>query len=164
VTVAQAILESATPPQPNGSGGWGTSSLYVQANNPFGIKFSQADAEYGSFDAPTFEIILGQRQNVMAEFQKYPDLATAFKEHARLLLSKPQIVAAIPQGWVAVCDALGPPPGAKPGFYQDATHCGYSTSPAYSLTLQELVSECRLTDPRALGWYATGADPAQKPF
>jgi flagellum-specific peptidoglycan hydrolase FlgJ len=34
VTLAQAILESAT------SAGWGTSSLFRIANNPFGIKFS----------------------------------------------------------------------------------------------------------------------------
>ena len=34
VTLAQAILESATP------AGWGSSTLYRLANNPFGIKYS----------------------------------------------------------------------------------------------------------------------------
>src|SRR5579863_10101915 len=65
VTIAQAILESAT------SAGWGTSSLFRLANNPFGIKYehfpkpspagpqgtaSDLTMTYGAFDAETWEI------------------------------------------------------------------------------------------------------------
>ena len=53
VTLAQAILESATP-----QFGWGSSSLFRLANNPFGIKYEHlgaADSGPGKGDS-TFRI------------------------------------------------------------------------------------------------------------
>jgi flagellum-specific peptidoglycan hydrolase FlgJ len=50
VTVAQAILESATP-----QFGWGSSSLFRLANNPFGIKYSHFFAARTSLTARPVE-------------------------------------------------------------------------------------------------------------
>jgi len=46
VTIAQAILESATP-----KFGWGSSELFRIANNPFGIKYSHFVAGLGVRDS-----------------------------------------------------------------------------------------------------------------
>jgi flagellum-specific peptidoglycan hydrolase FlgJ len=52
VTMAQAILESATP-----KFGWGSSSLFRLANNPFGIKYAHFGAGgSGLGKTPTFGI------------------------------------------------------------------------------------------------------------
>ena len=168
MAVAQGCLEAATIPKPDGSGGWGTSTLYVQANNPFGIKFSQHDADYGFFDAPTWEVINGQKENCMAEFQRYPSLDVAIAEHQALLLHRPCVVAALAVGFEAVADALGPwTPGdiakMKALPPQTPDHADYSTSPTYPATLKTLANQLRLADPRAVQWWATGADPALKP-
>jgi flagellum-specific peptidoglycan hydrolase FlgJ len=89
VTIAQAILESATP-----KFGWGSSELFRIANNPFGIKYCHFPSgdrvigrsgereksdhpitgspghpiseDYGAFDAPTWEIENGQKKVMIA--------------------------------------------------------------------------------------------------
>ena len=213
VTIAQAILESATP-----QFGWGSSSLFRVANNPFGIKYchlgsgdqeigrsgeqtdrgrrgdnktaEQADAagtgslphvntslqingsldprstpstdhpippDYGHFDAQTWEIENGQKKVVVAQFQRFPNLAEAFAAHAQLLRG-PRYRPAfeVRDDWKQFAERLGPKSSPL-----DSEHCGYSTNPSYSAELIKLVELYRLNDPRALRWYATGVDPYQ---
>ena len=162
VTIAQACIEAATPPEPGDvgavtdKGGWGTSPLYLSQNNPFGIQFSQRDAEYGFFDYQSWEIENGQKVKKIEHFQKYPDLQTAIQDHQRLLLMKQAVIHALLHAtgsmpWLAVCAALCPPLG------------NYSTNPLYVMTLQSIITHCRLDDDRMLAWYATGEDPARRP-
>lgn len=193
VTLAQAILESATP------AGWGSSTLFRLANNPFGIKYSHLSTTvrsgivekvekvkevenagvpahvssssslthstsstsltppdpYGAFDAATWEIENGQKKVVSAEFQRFPNLDEAFRAHALLLRSPRYRPAFAVRGdWKRFAERLGPKISPL-----DREHCGYSTSPSYSAELVRLVTLCRLDDPRAAEWYATGNDP-----
>ena len=81
VSIAQCIAESAT------RSGWWTSRLYRVKNNPFGIKLGHRQgADYGHFDAATWEIVDGKKIEVIAEFQTFPNLREAFIAHAALLL------------------------------------------------------------------------------
>ncbi len=195
VTIAQAILESATPQL-----GWGSSTLFRLANNPFGIKYchfgpdhspsAQASTQqanpahrktipdsefripatapeksssesliptedYGHFDAETWEIENGQKKYILAQFQRFPNLAEAFRAHA-LLLRGPRYQPAFEAraDWKQFAERLGPKTSQL-----DPDHCGYSTNPSYSADLIRLVNLYRLNDPRALQWYATGEDP-----
>jgi flagellum-specific peptidoglycan hydrolase FlgJ len=155
VSVCQFCLESATPPKRDGSGGWFTSMLsQPPVNNPFGIKKMQKYEEYGEFSEDSWEISNGSRVQKEEVFQKFPDLATAFKAHQELLCAKPQVQAALTrQDWIAIAAALGPP--------IDELHCGYSTNPAYAKILAMIGSEAALDDPGKVEWYA-GAAPAQE--
>ncbi len=201
ITLAQAILESATP-----RFGWGSSRLFRLANNPFGIKYSHrpgvesqklkvesalessnlkvqsqgavvsavstlnsqpltsslnsqlstsAPEDYGHFDVATWEFINGQKKEVFAQFQRFPDLTEAFKAHARLLLSPHYRPAyEVRHDWKQFAERLGPKKSQ-----QDTDHCGYSTNPSYSALLINLVNTYRLDDPRAQEWLSTGKDP-----
>jgi flagellum-specific peptidoglycan hydrolase FlgJ len=178
VTMAQAILESATP-----KFGWGSSVLFRLANNPFGIKYCHWESggreigrsgeqgkndrpiagssdhpipqAYGAFEAPTWEIANGQKQAVMAQFERFPNLDEAFRAHARLLRGPRYRPAfAVRDDWKQFAERLGPKTSPR-----DTEHCGYSTNPSYSAELITLVSRYRLNDPRALAWYAAGMDP-----
>jgi flagellum-specific peptidoglycan hydrolase FlgJ len=178
VTMAQAILESATP-----RFGWGSSVLFRLANNPFGIKYCHWESgeqesgrsgeqgktdhpitgssdhpipqPYGAFDAPTWEIENGQKKVGIAQFERFPNLDEAFRAHA-LLLQTPRYrpAFAVRDDWKQFAERLGPKTSPL-----DAEHCGYSTNPGYSAELIALVSRYRLDDPRALQWFATGRDP-----
>lgn len=162
ITIAQAIAESAT------SAGWGTSRLFRNANNPFGIKYAhrQGAEDYGHFDAATWEAEDGKKIETIAQFQRFPDLREAFAAHALLLLRphyRPCMDAlsdpAIPDPIAKIqkfAERLGPKTSAN-----DSEHCGYSTNPDYSALLMKLIEEFRLDDERALEWYASGRDPAQ---
>ncbi len=151
VTIAQSILESAT------SAGWGTSSLFRLANNPFGIKYAHFAPlqEYGHFDSDTWEIVNGQRQDVIAQFQRFPSLTAAFEAHARLLCSnRYESAYAARHDWRQFVERLGPKTSQL-----DSTHCGYSTNPQYGPALIELVDLYHLDDPRAIEWL-TASDSA----
>ena len=165
ITIAQAILESATPKY-----GWGSSTLFRLANNPFGIKYrhfgpgdrspDHAISAYGHFDAATWEIVNGQKKTEITEFQCFPNLDEAFRAHA-LLLRGPryQPAFAVRADWKQFAERLGPKSSPL-----DTEHCGYSTNPSYSAELIELVTLYRLNDPRALQWFATGEDPGPAPL
>jgi len=146
VTIAQSIFESAT------AAGWGTSSLFTQANNPFGIQYHhlQDGAEgYGEFDVESWEVENGQRVNQMEKFQKYPDLAAAFADHGRLLQT-PRYAPAyslIPD-WRGFAVALGPKESPT-----DKQHAGYSTNPGYGPSLINAVNIYKLDDPTTLAAY-----------
>jgi len=71
VTMAQWADESA----------WGT-RVPTGSNNPFGIKALDGEPFVTSM---THEVVKGVRQYVQARFRKYPSLAAAFTDHARLL-------------------------------------------------------------------------------
>jgi flagellum-specific peptidoglycan hydrolase FlgJ len=177
ITLAQAILESATP-----RFGWGSSRLFRLANNPFGIKYSHLESvdreigrsgeqktpdhqiagspahpieDYGHFDASTWEVQNGHRKEIVAQFQRFPNLTEAFRAHARLLLS-PRYRPAyeVRRDWKQFAERLGPKQSEH-----DADHCGYSTNPGYSAQLINLVETYRLDDRRALEWLASGKDP-----
>ena len=125
-------------------------------NNPFGIKFSDRspDAQYGHFDVQTYEVIHGQRQEVPAEFQKFPDLREAFTAHCLLLMTPWYRAAYAERGnWQKFAALLGPKTPANPQA------CGYSTQPEYAARLMGAVKDYGLNDPRVLAWYATGTDP-----
>jgi|SRR5579862_5315497 len=177
VTMAQAILESATP------AGWGSSILFRLANNPFGIKYEHLGShpptiesssnrtigrpidhtkpgqptlqQYGHFDAETWEIVNGEKKEMMAQFQRFPNLNVAFVAHAQLLCS-PHYRDAFEarHDWKQFAERLGPKTSSL-----DKEHCGYSTNPSYSAELIKLVELYRLNDARVVEWLATGKDP-----
>jgi lysozyme len=75
VTLAQWIFES----------NWGTSKLSISAHNYFGIKYRQTAVPASYVEFPTAEYENGTREIVEALFEKYPDEASSFEAHARLL-------------------------------------------------------------------------------
>jgi flagellum-specific peptidoglycan hydrolase FlgJ len=143
ITIAQSIFESAT------AAGWGTSTLFTKAKNPFGIKYEHLQndgAGYGEFDAPTWEVENGQRVDCTLPFQSYPDLTAAFADHGRLLTTaryKPAFDL-IPD-WRGFAVALGPK--ERP---TDNQHCTYSTEHSYGPRLIGAVNAYHLDDPKAL--------------
>lgn len=152
VTMAQAILESATP------AGWGSSILFRLANNPFGIKychFPSKNEDYGAFDAVTWEMVDGHKQTLSAQFQRFPNLQEAFRAHA-LLLRSPRYgpAFAVRHDWKQFAERLGPKSSPH-----DLEHCGYSTDPSYPAEITKLITLYRLDDRRLQRWYATGQDP-----
>jgi flagellum-specific peptidoglycan hydrolase FlgJ len=169
VTIAQAILESATP-----KFGWRSSELFRIANNPFGIMYAHFGArssgkgenagiqhaapkpeDYGAFDAQTWEIENGQKKVIIAQFQRFPNLGEPFRAHA-LLLRGPRYrpAFAVRDDWKKFAERLGPKTSQL-----DLEPCGYSTNPSYSAEPIKLVNFYRLNDPGALQCLATGKDP-----
>lgn len=57
--------------------GWGSSESFKQGWNVFGNKQS-AKPVYQTLSMPTWEVVNGRRVNIVANFIKFPDLATAF--------------------------------------------------------------------------------------
>jgi len=72
IVIAQAILESS----------WGTSQLFLQANNPFGVKGSY-NGQSKSF--LTNEYVNNKKISVHANFRDYPNLTAAILDHDALL-------------------------------------------------------------------------------
>ena len=152
VTIAQAIIESS----------WGASVLVSRANNYFGIQYAQTQgaANYGEFDVESWEMVNGQRVDQMEEFQKFASARDSFTHHS-LLLMRPRYRAAyaVRGDWQKFAAALGPKVSPL-----DSEHCGYSTNPGYAALISELVREFGLDNPRALAWFAEGADPQMAPI
>ncbi|MFC0378165.1 glycoside hydrolase family 73 protein [Levilactobacillus acidifarinae] len=72
IVIAQAILESS----------WGTSQLFLQANNPFGVKGAYQGS---SKEFWTAEYVNNKRIKVKAAFRDYPNLTDAILDHDALL-------------------------------------------------------------------------------
>ncbi|WP_225365957.1 glycoside hydrolase family 73 protein [Levilactobacillus bambusae] len=75
IVLAQGILES----------NWGTSELYLQANNPFGVKGTYQGQ---SKTFPTSEYVNGKKIQIQAAFRAYPSLETAILDHDALLANQ----------------------------------------------------------------------------
>lgn len=119
ITIAQAILES----------GWGTSELYHNANNSFGIKWVDG-CGYDKYLINTKEVINGQDQIVQAYFRSYKSLADSIEDHA-IFLQKDRYKNIIGDiNYASVAQKL----------YED----GYSTSPVYPSSLLTLIERYKL--------------------
>ena len=70
----EAMVESA----------WGTTECFVAARNPFGRKQSVPPV-FESLALPTWEVVHGHRQNIVAQFVAFPDLATAYRDRMEVL-------------------------------------------------------------------------------
>lgn len=77
---------------------WGTSGLYLQGNNGFGMK-QHSTPIYETITMPTKEFMGGVWITVDAPFVKYPDLASCFADRTatlvRLAPSYPHYAAAL---------------------------------------------------------------------
>ncbi|WP_282156163.1 glucosaminidase domain-containing protein [Cytobacillus gottheilii] len=71
--ISQAILESA----------WGKSKLAKEGKNLFGIKGSYNGQ---SVEMPTWEVVKGQKVEILAAFRKYPSWYESFQDLANLYL------------------------------------------------------------------------------
>jgi len=115
IVIAQSILESS----------WGTSKIFQQANNPFGIKGSY-HGKTGSF--VTHEYVNGERIKIHANFRIYPSLTVAIQDHDNVLKSR-----------------YLPQPAKN---YQEASQKlqagGYATDPNYAQKLNSLIVSYKL--------------------
>lgn len=77
---------------------WGTSLLFEQDNNAFGLK-QRVNPVYGTVNMPTREFLKGEWVTINAAFVKYPDLASCFADRMatlnRLAPSYPHYAAAL---------------------------------------------------------------------
>lgn len=64
---------------------WGTTKLYVQAHNVFGEKQRQPPIEYSTIILPTWEVIRGERKDIVAAFVAYPSLSISFVDRMATL-------------------------------------------------------------------------------
>ena len=128
ITIAQAILES----------GWGQSQLFLQANNPFGMKTLQhrRDGEpYCEFD--TRECVNGEWEVIRAQFLRFGSLTDAFNKHGSMFWSErygPVIDA---------CKTISTPYTLEQlrTIALAIQHCGYSTDPNYSDKILQLIQQ-----------------------
>ncbi len=140
------------------------------SNQPIGgSPNNPAPTDCGYFDAQTWEFVDGQKTEMIAKFQRFPNLEEAFRCHAMLLLRSPRYAPAMktldtglgvagtidqtvpPDAWKQFAERLGPRTSPL-----DLEHCGYSTNPSYSAELIKLVELYRLNDPVTMRFYATG--------
>lgn len=123
VTIAQWELEST----------WGTSQLALKANNYFGVKAEHLDDPNTYMEFPTEEYISGKAIMIEADFERYPDAASSFADHARLLSQALRYAPAmkVKSDVYAFANAL--------------QTCGYSTSPKYGYTLGQIIRGSNLT-------------------
>lgn len=129
VTLAQWEIESA----------WGTSKLATEAQNYFGIKAEHLSDPSTYEEFPTLEYANGKRAMVVADFEKYPDAAASFTDHARLLATAPRYAPAM---------AVNDDPLA---FAMQLQVCGYSTNrppappPNYGTVLGNIITWANLS-------------------
>ncbi len=65
---------------------WGTTKLYVQGHNVFGEKQRVQDPlEYSTLILPTWEVVRGLRQNILAAFVQYPSFQACFADRMATL-------------------------------------------------------------------------------
>jgi len=135
-------------------------------NNLSGIKGHIA--KYGYVVRETAEVINGETVHEAGEFQVYPSTAAWLADYIGVQTSHVAVMNAIPFGWEACCVALGPLTdddkarmAAHPPL--PPLHSEYSSSPTYPGVMKEIIAENRLFDPLVLAWYASGANPANRP-
>ena len=150
---------ASTAPPPIGSAGepGAAQPASLDAQNAPANEASAGD--YGAFEAVTWEVEHGQRRRENAEFQRFPDLAEAFRYHASLLATSPRYAparralegAGTGNAWREFARRLGPKVTPT-----DAEHCGYSTNPRYADELIALIERYRLDDPPVQQWLCGG--------
>lgn len=135
-------------------------------NNLSGIKFHLP--KYGWVTRETQEVIDGKTVDEEAKFQAYPSPENWLEDYISIQTSHVAVMNAIPLGWEACCDALGPWTAddkarmeAKPPLAP--LHSNYSDSPEYAHVLKEIVTENRLFDSAVIAWYSAGAKPESRP-
>ncbi len=67
---------------------WGTTELYLRANNVFGQTqraLTGEPLEYPSILLPTWEVVRGERVNITAAFVQFPHLSAAFADRMATL-------------------------------------------------------------------------------
>lgn len=118
VVIAQAILESQ----------FGTSELSTDANNLFGIKGTYRGQSVQFY---TREIENGKSIKVLAQFRKYPNLASSIADHNQLVSAK----------FIKSKNILS---------YRQSTRLlqenGYATDPHYASKLNHLIVEYHLSN------------------
>lgn len=124
VTLAQWIFESSSPTK-----GWGQSQLSLIAKNYFGIKCRQTAVPASYIEFPTPEYENGERQIVEALFEKYPDEASSFEAHARLLAMSGRYHFAMLHT------------ASSDDFAACLQTAGYSTNPRYAAELQQAMRD-----------------------
>lgn len=116
VVIAQAALESQ----------FGTSDLYSEAHNPFGVKGTYQGQSVTFY---TREVENGKSVRVLAQFRKYPSVAAAITDHNRLVHRK----------FVRRTNLLS---------YRTTTRLlqenGYATDPHYAAKLNRLIVKYHL--------------------
>ena len=122
-TVAEAALES----------GWGSSRLYAEAKNIFGVK---ADPSWdGPFiDMPTHEYVNGRLTQVMARWRKYDTYQACFDEHAKFLHDNERYGACFERQYTG------------PEFAIEIARCGYSTDPDYAEKMASIIRQHNLME------------------
>lgn len=151
VTIAQAIIESAT------DAGWGTSRLFSGCNNPFGIKYchfgeqpgSSIPDGYGEFETETWEVENGERVDIDDGFQRFPNLAEAFRCHAEIIATHSRFAPAmaVKGNPGEFAERLGPETPEEKAGKVPVIHCTYSTNPAYGSVLMGYVRMYGLSQP-----------------
>jgi flagellum-specific peptidoglycan hydrolase FlgJ len=64
---------------------WGTTELFQRANNVFGEKQRTPPIIYSTILLPTWEVIRGEKKNIVAAFVQYPDFAKCFADRMATL-------------------------------------------------------------------------------
>lgn len=124
VTLAQWCFESS----------WGTSRLYVECNNGFGIKHRQSDnaEQYVMYPTQEFSSSNAKARMEMAPFVKYPSVAAGFDAHGKLIGGSARYLKAVASPDV-------------PSFCRALQACGYSTNPKYAKGLLDVIQQLNLT-------------------
>lgn len=91
----EAALETAktTVGQPSQSN-FGQNTAFLQGNNVFGTQ-QRAKPVYQTLSLQSWEMRLGQRVNMVENFIKFPDIATAFQFRMQILRQLPMYYAAL---------------------------------------------------------------------
>lgn len=141
ITVAQAALET----------GWGAKSVLSLPlyNNWGGIKWHIQG--WPAYVAPSREVINGKDTFDPQKFQTYPTIADFIQDHATVLLRWRCVRDGLALGVQAGCEALGPWDDAdrkamKEGRMGEVKTSNYSSDPAYSKTLMQIITGLGLTD------------------
>ena len=119
--IAEAALES----------GWGSSQLFTQANNIFGVKADKAWTG-PTLSMPTHEFENGASVLVNALWRKYSDQLSCITDHAQFLLNNERYKPAFQTATVG-------------GFVNAVAAAGYATDPQYASKIMEIVNFHNLT-------------------
>ena len=117
-TIAEGALES----------GWGTSGLYKEARNIFGVKV------YPSWNRdvlcmPTKECIEGRWETVDAKWCKYDSYLDCIDDHARFLCNEPRYTACFAHPYSGIEFAI------------EVQKAGYATDPDYADKIGSIIRQ-----------------------